>query len=185
MDRVWGQAKTELERLVGANNYANWIQPLRLASLRDGTADLVGPTKFLSDWVARHYAEPILSVLVRHGCEVERLTFRVDPTIGARAATFAGLAGLGDLAATCTSPLSRNRTFGERLGRGESLEEAQRHTRQVTEGVKSCRSIRDLARKHGVEMPITDAIVAICHEGRSAVDVVPELMGRAPKKEGL
>ena len=81
MDRVWGQAKTELERLVGANNYANWIQPLRLASLRDGTADLVGPTKFLSDWVARHYAEPILNVLVRHGCEVERLTFRVDPAV--------------------------------------------------------------------------------------------------------
>ena len=81
MDRVWGQAKSELERLVGANNYANWIQPLRLASLRDGTADLVGPTKFLSDWVARHYAEPILNVLVRHGCEVERLTFRVDPAV--------------------------------------------------------------------------------------------------------
>ncbi len=112
-------------------------------------------------------------------------TARLGHALGADVATFAGLAGLGDLAATCTSPLSRNRTFGERLGRGESLEEAQRHTRQVTEGVKSCRSIRDLARKHGVEMPITDAIVAICHEGRSAVDVVPELMGRAPKKEGL
>lgn len=112
-------------------------------------------------------------------------TARLGHALGADVATFAGLAGLGDLAATCTSPLSRNRTFGERLGRGESLEEAQSHTRQVTEGVKSCRSIRDLARKHGVEMPITDAIVAICHEGRSAVDVVPELMGRAPKKEGL
>ena len=88
MDGIWSQAKSELERLVGANNYANWIQPLRLASLRDGTADLVGPTKFLSDWVARHYADPILSVLVRHGCEVERLTFRIDPAVagGARAA---------------------------------------------------------------------------------------------------
>ncbi|GAB3298473.1 NAD(P)H-dependent glycerol-3-phosphate dehydrogenase [Epidermidibacterium keratini] len=112
-------------------------------------------------------------------------TARLGHALGADVATFAGLAGLGDLAATCTSPLSRNRTFGERLGRGETLEEAQSHTRQVTEGVKSCRSIRDLARKQGVEMPITDAIVAICHEGRSAVDVVPELMGRAPKKEAL
>ena len=101
MDRVWGQAKTELERLVGANNYANWIQPLRLASLRDGTADLVGPTKFLSDWVARHYAEPILNVLVRHGCEVERLTFRVDPAV-ARGST----APLASPASTDASPAS-------------------------------------------------------------------------------
>ena len=101
MDRVWGQAKTELERLVGANNYANWIQPLRLASLRDGTADLVGPTKFLSDWVARHYAEPILNVLVRHGCEVERLTFRVDPAV-ARGST----APLASPGSTDASPAS-------------------------------------------------------------------------------
>ena len=101
MDRVWGQAKTELERLVGANNYANWIPPLRLASLRDGTADLVGPTKFLSDWVARHYAEPILNVLVRHGCEVERLTFRVDPAV-ARGST----APLASPGSTDASPAS-------------------------------------------------------------------------------
>ena len=69
--------------------------------------------------------------------------------------TFAGLAGLGDLVATCSSPLSRNRTFGEHLGRGESLAQAQESTRLTAEGVKSCVAIRDLADAHGVEMPIT------------------------------
>jgi glycerol-3-phosphate dehydrogenase (NAD(P)+) len=67
--------------------------------------------------------------------------------LGADPMTFAGLAGLGDLVATCSSPLSRNRTFGEHLGRGETLEQAQAATRQTAEGVKSCLAIRDLARQ--------------------------------------
>ena len=112
-------------------------------------------------------------------------TARLGVKLGAQAITFAGLAGIGDLAATCSSPLSRNRSFGERLGRGESLEEATSHTRQTAEGVKSCRSILDLARANEVEMPITEAIVMICHEGRSAAAIVPALMGRTPKREGL
>ena len=61
--------------------------------------------------------------------------------------------------ATCSSPLSRNRTFGEKLGRGMSVEEVQEYTRQTAEGVKSCRSILDLARAHGVDVPITEAVV--------------------------
>lgn len=111
-------------------------------------------------------------------------TARLGVRLGAQAVTFSGLAGIGDLAATCSSPLSRNRTFGELLGRGESLEEATAHTRQTAEGVKSCRSILDLARANDVEMPITEAIVMICHEGRSAAEIVPALMGRTPKREG-
>ncbi len=112
-------------------------------------------------------------------------TSRLGVALGAQRATFSGLAGLGDLAATCTSPLSRNRTFGERLGIGESLEQALRRTKQVAEGVKSCRSILDLATKNGVEMPITAAVVAICHEGHRARDEVGALMGRATKPESL
>ena len=72
---------------------------------------------------------------------------------------------MGDLVATCSSPLSRNRTFGEHLGRGETLEQAQAATRQTAEGVKSCLAIRDLARAHGVEMPITEQVERVCHEG--------------------
>jgi glycerol-3-phosphate dehydrogenase (NAD(P)+) len=91
---------------------------------------------------------------------------------GADPLTFAGLAGLGDLVATCTSPLSRNRTFGERLGRGETLEEILARKQQTAEGVKCCRSILDLARKHDVDMPITEHVVAVVHDGMAPRDMV-------------
>ena len=110
-------------------------------------------------------------------------TARLGVALGADPLTFAGLAGLGDLVATCSSPLSRNRTFGERLGRGETVEQAAQHTRQTAEGVKSCRSVLDLARKHDVDMPITEQVVAVCHEGVSPRDVLRALMTREAKSE--
>jgi glycerol-3-phosphate dehydrogenase (NAD(P)+) len=97
--------------------------------------------------------------------------------------TFAGLAGLGDLVGTCMSPLSRNRTFGERLGRGETLEQARLATRQTAEGVNSCLSIRDLARAHGVDMPITDQVELVCHEGVAPQVALAALMSRETKPE--
>jgi glycerol-3-phosphate dehydrogenase (NAD(P)+) len=110
-------------------------------------------------------------------------TARLGVALGADPLTFAGLAGMGDLVATCSSPLSRNRTFGEHLGRGESLEQAQAATRQTAEGVKSCLSIRDLARMHGVEMPITEQVELVCHEGVYPRDAMAALMARSPKPE--
>ncbi|MDX7527556.1 NAD(P)H-dependent glycerol-3-phosphate dehydrogenase, partial [Enterobacter hormaechei] len=78
------------------------------------------------------------------------------------------------------SPLSRNRTFGERLGKGETLEQAQEATNgQVAEGVKSCTSIRALARQVGVEMPLTEAVHEICHECGDAGEVAVRLMRRS------
>jgi glycerol-3-phosphate dehydrogenase (NAD(P)+) len=85
--------------------------------------------------------------------------------------------------ATCSSPLSRNRTFGEHLGRGETLEQAQAATRFTAEGVKSCRAIRDLAVKYGVEMPITEQVERVCHEGLDPRVAVGALMSREPKSE--
>lgn len=111
-------------------------------------------------------------------------TARLGVALGADPLTFAGLAGLGDLVGTCSSPLSRNRTFGEHLGRGESLEEAQLATRQTAEGVKSCLAIRDLARRVGVEMPITEQVERVCHEGVDPRKAVAELMSRETKSEG-
>ena len=108
---------------------------------------------------------------------------RLGAAAGANPLTFSGLAGLGDLVATCSSPLSRNRTFGEHLGRGETLEQAQAATRQTAEGVKSCLAIRDLARKHNVEMPITAQVELVCHEGLDPRIAVGALMGREPKPE--
>ncbi|SCL34023.1 glycerol-3-phosphate dehydrogenase (NAD(P)+) [Micromonospora pallida] len=110
-------------------------------------------------------------------------TARLGVALGADPLTFAGLAGMGDLVATCSSPLSRNRTFGEHLGRGESLEQAQAATRQTAEGVKSCLAIRDLARSHGVEMPITEQVERVCHEGVDPRLAVPALMSRTTKPE--
>jgi glycerol-3-phosphate dehydrogenase (NAD(P)+) len=108
---------------------------------------------------------------------------RLGVALGADPLTFAGLAGLGDLVATCSSPLSRNRTFGEHLGRGETLEQAQVATRQTAEGVKSCLAIRDLAHRHGVEMPITEQVERVCHEGMDPRVAVAELMSRETKPE--
>lgn len=109
---------------------------------------------------------------------------RLGVALGANPATFAGLAGVGDLVATCSSPLSRNRTFGARLGQGDSLEGAQAATNgQVAEGVKSCTSVRSLAQLHGVEMPLTEAVHRVCHEGLSVPDAVGLLLGRRIKPE--
>lgn len=110
-------------------------------------------------------------------------TARLGAALGADPLTFSGLAGLGDLVATCTSPLSRNRTFGEKLGRGETLEEILARKQQTAEGVKSCRSILDLARKHDVDMPITEHVVRVVHEGMTPKDMVRSLMTRSAKSE--
>jgi glycerol-3-phosphate dehydrogenase (NAD(P)+) len=110
-------------------------------------------------------------------------TTRLGMALGADPMTFSGLAGLGDLVATCTSPLSRNRTFGERLGRGATLEEVIAVTRQTAEGVKSCKSILDLAHAHGVDMPLTEQVVRVCHEGASPSEALLQLMRRETKPE--
>ena len=110
-------------------------------------------------------------------------TARLGTVLGAEITTFAGLAGLGDLVATCSSPLSRNRTFGEHLGQGMSVAEVQQITRQTAEGVKTCCSVLDLARAHEVYVPITEAVVRVCHEGESAAQMVREMMTREAKPE--
>ena len=111
-------------------------------------------------------------------------TARLGGRLGANPLTFAGLAGLGDLVATCVSPLSRNRTFGERLGRGESLQQAQDATHgQVVEGVKSCAAVLELAARVGVDMPISRTVDAVCHHGLAPQEAVRMLMGRETTKE--
>ncbi|NGO77107.1 NAD(P)-dependent glycerol-3-phosphate dehydrogenase [Streptomyces sp. YC504] len=110
-------------------------------------------------------------------------TARLGLAMGADPLTFSGLAGLGDLVATASSPLSRNHTFGINLGKGMTLEETIAVTKQTAEGVKSCESVADLARRHGVEMPITDTVVDIVHNGKPPLVAVKELMSRSAKAE--
>ncbi|MET7764163.1 NAD(P)H-dependent glycerol-3-phosphate dehydrogenase [Streptomyces sp. NPDC005336] len=110
-------------------------------------------------------------------------TTRLGLAMGADAHTFAGLAGMGDLVATCSSPLSRNHTFGTNLGRGMTLEETIAVTRQTAEGVKSCESVLDLARRYDVDMPITETVVGIVHDGKPPLVALKELMSRSAKAE--
>ncbi len=110
-------------------------------------------------------------------------TARLGTALTADPATFLGLAGVGDLVATCTSPKSRNRTFGFELGSGKSLEEVVAHTRQTAEGVKSCRSILELARSVNIDVPIVENVAAVVHEGRTPGEVVESLMSRSRKDE--
>jgi len=109
---------------------------------------------------------------------------RLGLAMGADAHTFAGLAGLGDLVVTCFSQHSRNRAFGERIGRGEATDEALGHSRMVVEGVRTTQSVHALAALQGVEMPITEAVHAILFEGLAPAVAVGQLMARDPKLEG-
>ncbi|MCQ9343429.1 NAD(P)H-dependent glycerol-3-phosphate dehydrogenase [Corynebacterium kozikiae] len=131
--------------------------------------------------VGRGMGENTVAMLITRGlAEITRL----GEAMGADPRTFAGLAGLGDLVATCTSPLSRNRSFGERLGKGGTLDDAREATHgQVAEGVTSSQSIHELAKLQGVEMPITTAVYAVCHKGVDVGDTVAALMGRSKKPE--
>jgi glycerol-3-phosphate dehydrogenase (NAD(P)+) len=110
-------------------------------------------------------------------------TARIGVAMGAEPLTFAGLAGMGDLVATCSSALSRNRTFGEDLGRGMTVEAVLAKTKQTAEGVKSCRSILDLAQKHGVRAPITAHVVKVVTEGWTVRDMMLSLVASDPKHE--
>ncbi|MGH8888875.1 MAG: NAD(P)H-dependent glycerol-3-phosphate dehydrogenase [Acidothermaceae bacterium] len=110
-------------------------------------------------------------------------TARLGVALGADPMTFAGLAGLGDLVATCASPLSRNHSVGEHLGRGMSVEDALAATTTTAEGVMSSQSILELARKHDIEVPITEVVVSVLYEHLRPREGVARLMSRAAKPE--
>jgi glycerol-3-phosphate dehydrogenase (NAD(P)+) len=113
---------------------------------------------------------------------------RLGIALGAKDATLAGLAGVGDLVATCTSPHSRNRSLGERLGRGATIESALQGPSDggdghVVEGVTSCESVLALASSYDVEMPLTEAVHRVCHKGLSVDAAMALLLGRSTKPE--
>jgi glycerol-3-phosphate dehydrogenase (NAD(P)+) len=119
------------------------------------------------------------ALITRGLSEVARLAVRK----GANPMTLSGLAGLGDLVLTCSSELSRNRTVGFGLGQGRPLEAIQRDLGQVAEGVRNARSVRELSRKMGVEMPISDVVYRVLYEGLSPKAAVTDLMMRETKAE--
>ncbi|MFH5823948.1 NAD(P)H-dependent glycerol-3-phosphate dehydrogenase [Georgenia sp. AZ-5] len=128
----------------------------------------------------RGYGDNTKALLITRGLAE---TARLGAALGAQPATFAGLAGMGDLVATCASPLSRNHTLGAHIGAGRGLEEAIALTGGTAEGVKSCRSVLELAKRHGVDMPITEAVVAVLHEGLDVGEMTSMLLSRPLKHE--
>ncbi|WP_205848810.1 NAD(P)H-dependent glycerol-3-phosphate dehydrogenase [Mycolicibacterium mucogenicum] len=120
------------------------------------------------------------AIITRGLAEIMRLGI----ALGAKGVTLAGLAGVGDLVATCTSPQSRNRSFGERLARGGTMESATAAASgKVAEGVTSCQSVLALAESYDVEMPLTDAVNRVCHKGLSVDQAFALLLGRSTKPE--
>jgi glycerol-3-phosphate dehydrogenase (NAD(P)+) len=108
---------------------------------------------------------------------------RLGAALGARAETFSGLSGIGDLMVTCMSRHSRNRGVGERLGKGESLQDIMAGMKMVAEGIWNCRAARELARQYGIAVPITDQVCAVVHDGKDPRQAVLDLMSRQPKPE--
>ncbi len=126
------------------------------------------------------YGHNTLAALITRGlAEMTRLGL----AMGAERATFSGLAGMGDLVLTCTGDLSRNRTVGYRLGRGERLEDVLVDLHAVAEGVQTAAAVYELALRHQVEMPIAEQVFAIVHEGRPPAEALRTLMLRDPKPE--
>jgi glycerol-3-phosphate dehydrogenase (NAD(P)+) len=109
---------------------------------------------------------------------------RIGTAMGARPETFSGLSGMGDLIVTCGSRLSRNRAVGERLGKGESINDIRKSMQQVAEGVDNCAAARNAAEHFNVEVPITRQVCAIIHEGKDPREAVQELLTRELKREG-
>ena len=126
------------------------------------------------------YGDNAKGALVSRGlAEMVRLAVR----LGCERETLYGLSGLGDLVATCTSRHSRNRYVGERVGRGEKITDILAGMSMVAEGVFAAQAVRALARAHGIEMPITEAVYAILYEGAAPDVKLSELMARPPKDE--
>jgi glycerol-3-phosphate dehydrogenase (NAD(P)+) len=108
---------------------------------------------------------------------------RLGVTMGGDPLTFAGLAGMGDLIATCSSPQSRNRHVGVELGKGRALDDIISEMNMVAEGVKSTTAVLELATRHRVEMPLASFVRRVLYEGARPADLVPELMLRKAKPE--
>jgi glycerol-3-phosphate dehydrogenase (NAD(P)+) len=124
-------------------------------------------------------SNPLAALITRGLTEMTRLAV----ALGARRETLSGLAGLGDLVLTCTGSLSRNRHVGIELGKGRRLAEILANMRMVAEGVETAAPLLALAREHQIEMPITEQVDAILHQGKSSKDAIREIMERPLKRE--
>jgi glycerol-3-phosphate dehydrogenase (NAD(P)+) len=124
-------------------------------------------------------SNPLAALITRGLAEMSRLA----AALGARQETLSGLAGLGDLVLTCTGALSRNRNVGIELGKGRLLREILANMRMVAEGVDTAAPLLALAREHQIDMPITEQVNAILHQGKSPAEAIRDVMERPLKRE--
>ena len=136
MEEIWGQAQAELQKAVGANNFTTWIEPLRLTRLEGGVAEIASPTAFMSDWVKRHYADPILREILRTGAEVDRIEFHVHAAprqLRARRPAQVAASLLAPVPEELGAPLDSRFTF-DNFVVGKPNELAHAAARRVAEG---------------------------------------------------
>jgi glycerol-3-phosphate dehydrogenase (NAD(P)+) len=170
---------TELAQALSGQNFRAYTSP-DIVGVEVGGAvkNVLAIATGISDGMG-YGANTRIALITRGLAEMTRLGL----ALGAREQTFMGLAALGDLVLTCTDDQSRNRRFGLLMAKGIGSAEAQREIGQVVEGVKAAQAVRAVAAKHGVEMPITEQVHAMLHEGRDAREAVRTLMGRGLKRE--
>lgn len=172
---------TQLQPLFAGGNLRVYTNPdVTGAEIAGALKNVIAIAAGMSDGMG--FGDNTKATLITRGlAELARL----GTSLGGKVLTFGGLAGLGDLVATCTSHQSRNRHVGEQLGRGRSLDDIVSEMHMVAEGVKSCRPVLGLAAEHGVEMPIVEQVVRVVYEGVPASDAVAALMGRRATSERL
>jgi glycerol-3-phosphate dehydrogenase (NAD(P)+) len=124
-------------------------------------------------------SNPLAALITRGLAEMSRLA----AALGAQTETLTGLAGLGDLVLTCTGALSRNRQVGIELGKGRALDEILAATRMVAEGVGTTAALLALAREAEVELPITEQVAAVLHQGKPPREAIRDIMERPQKRE--
>lgn len=173
------QASLELQRLFSTDTFRVYTNPDVVGcevggSLKNVMAIAAG----IADGLG--FGDNTKAALMTRG--LAELT-RLGVALGGDPLTFAGLAGMGDLVATCMSPQSRNRYVGEQLGRGRNIDDVIAEMKMVAEGVKTSRAVCELAGSVGVEMPIAEQVAAVIHDGKSASDIIPSLMRRQAKPE--
>lgn len=172
-------AATEVQRLLNSSRFRVYRSPDPLGvELAGGTKNVIAIAAGIADGLG--FGDNTRAGLITRGL---REIARLGEALGARLETFSGLAGVGDLIATCTSTHSRNHTVGYRVGRGESLDDILRSTEKVAEGVETTRSVQNLAARLGVEAPITAQVHAVLFDGKPARRAVEDLMSRETKEE--
>ena len=170
---------SELQRLFSTDSFRVYTNPDVVGcELGGALKNVMAIASGIADGMG--FGDNTRAALITRGlAELTRLGVR----LGGEPLTFAGLAGMGDLVATCISRQSRNRHVGEELGRGMSIEQVVAEMRMVAEGVKTSRAVVDLAERVGVEMPIAEQVVEVLYEGKVATEIVPALMQREVKPE--